>query len=89
MVFRREIKKRIKAIAPFLQLIGDPYLISVPAVQHQDYNMQQSQYWIVEGYTTSLTYPYATRLSDDNPIRYIRNSVKAVVDAYNGSIGPG
>ena len=40
----------------------------------------------MEGYTSSITYPYASRLPDGNPTRYIRNSVKAVVDAYNGKI---
>ena len=45
-----------------------------------------SLYWIQDAYTTSDRYPYAQRLSSGRPMNYIRNSVKVVVDAYNGSV---
>ena len=79
-------------VAPFLTVDGDPY----PAVidgRHQ---------WIVDGYTTAATYPYAERRSlrrghrrgrapgvaaaAERTINYIRNSVKATVDAYDGTV---
>mgnify|MGYP000476419824 CR=1 FL=1 len=83
----REVRERIKSLVPFLDVIGDPYLISTSINNRpKEYNIDQNQYWIVEGYTSSVTYPYASRPPDGIPIRYIRNSVKAVVDSYNGSI---
>ncbi len=87
LLIKREVRQRMKSLAPFLNVISEPYLISVNIKNRPiGYNNTQNQYWIVEGYTTSYTYPYASKLSDSNPIRYIRNSVKAVVDAYNGTI---
>ncbi len=87
LLLRREIKKRIKTIAPFIDLIGDPYLISINIHNPKEpYQKDQNQYWIVEGYTSSEHYPYASLLPDGRPIRYIRNSVKAVIDSYNGSV---
>ncbi len=84
---RRDVKQRIGAIAPFLELMGDPYLVSVPLEDGAEgYQQNQHQYWIVDGFTTSRTVPYAATLPDGRPIRYLRNSVKAVVDAYNGSV---
>ena len=81
------VKERVKTIAPFLEVIGNPYLVStVIDNKNLDYDNNQNQYWIVECYTTSRTYPYASNLPDGNPIRYIRNSVKAIVDAYNGNV---
>ena len=67
--------------------MGDPYLVSVPLEDPPSgYSKDQHQYWIVDGYTTSRTYPYAATLPDGQPQRYLRNSVKAIVDAYNGTV---
>ena len=87
LLLRRDVKKRVKALAPFLQLKGDPYLVSVPMESDlNQYQEDQHQYWIVDGYTSSNTYPYASTLPDGQEMRYIRNSVKAIVDAYNGTV---
>jgi uncharacterized membrane protein (UPF0182 family) len=87
LLLRRDVKKRVQALAPFLQLKGDPYLVSVPMESDlSQYQADQHQYWIVDGYTSSNTYPYASTLPDGQQMRYIRNSVKAVVDAYNGTV---
>jgi len=87
----REPKERVQKIAPFLQLDGDPY----PAV------VGGRILWIVDGYTTSAGYPYSQSsvLGDvtadsttgrqgngAGEVNYIRNSVKATVDAYTGKV---
>jgi uncharacterized membrane protein (UPF0182 family) len=75
VMYHREIGDRVKTAAPFIQFERDPYLVI-----GQDGRL----FWIIDGYTTSDQYPYS------EPVRgmgnYIRNSVKAVVDAYNGSL---
>ncbi len=87
LLIKRDVKNRVKSIAPFLDVLGDPYLVSVDLNnQYKKYDINQKQYWIVECYTSSRTYPYSSNLPDGNPLRYIRNSVKAIVDAYNGSV---
>ena len=87
LLIRRDVKKRVHALAPFLQLKGDPYLVSVPMESGLDgYQEDQHQYWIVDGYTSPNTYPYASTLPDGQKMRYVRNSVKVIVDAYNGSV---
>ena len=87
LLLRRDVKKRVQALAPFLQLKGDPYLVSVPIESDSNqYQEDQHQYWIVDGYTSSNTYPYASTLPDGQEMRYVRNSVKAIVDAYNGTV---
>jgi hypothetical protein len=83
VLFRRNIKHRIQAIAPFLRYDNDPYLVTAkvatPGQQDQNY-----LYWIVDAYTTSDRYPYSDPGSEG--INYIRNSVKVVIDAYHGSV---
>ena len=87
ILLRRELKHRLKIIAPFIEFVGDPYLVSTRVTDHElEYDQDQNQYWIVEGYTKAITYPYASRLPNGQPTRYIRNSVKAIVDAYNGTV---
>ncbi len=87
LLLRREVRQRVSAIAPFLQVTGDPYLVSASVDSSDlDYDPKQNQYWIVEAYTSSRTYPYAANLPDGSPMRYLRNSVKAVVDAYSGRV---
>jgi len=82
VLFRRNVKNRIRAIAPFIKFDSDPYLVAAngnPAFPGNSY-----LYWIVDAYTTSDRYPYSDPHS--NGINYIRNSVKVVIDAYNGSV---
>lgn len=87
LLLRRDVHQRIKALAPFLSLEGDPYLVSVPISEGTPgYESTQHQFWVVDGYTTSRTYPYAAELPDGSALRYVRNSVKAIVDAYNGTV---
>lgn len=92
LLFRRNIRERVQAIAPFLRYDSDPYLVVADVnatrageqrTDHPDSN-QNYLYWIVDAYTTSDHYPYSDPGSDQ--FNYIRNSVKVVIDAYNGSV---
>jgi hypothetical protein len=75
IMYHRQISERVKKAAPFLAFDQDPYLVIA-----RDGRL----FWIIDAYTVSDMYPYS------EPIRgvgnYIRNSVKAVVDAYNGNL---
>ena len=73
--YRRQVSERVKAIAPFLKTDPDPY----PVVDDQG-----KLWWIQDTYTITGRYPYSTR--SEEGFSYIRNSVKAVVDAYNGDV---
>ncbi|BAY12753.1 UPF0182 family protein [Calothrix sp. NIES-2098] len=88
VLLRRNVKQRIRAIAPFLQYDSDPYLVVANANldnNNQDFSTTQNYlYWIVDAYTTSHHYPYSD--TDKDGINYIRNSVKVVIDAYNGTV---
>ncbi|MFI4869694.1 MAG: UPF0182 family protein [Steroidobacterales bacterium] len=77
LLMRRNLRERVQALAPFLTLDPDPYV-----VVGEDGRI----YWLMDAFTTSSTYPYARRyrLAND-PINYIRNSVKIVIDAYTGA----
>lgn len=70
----RSIQERIHRITPFLQLDEDPYLVL------HDGNLV----WIQDAYTTSSHFPYSQKYGDN--LNYIRNSVKIVVDAYDGTV---
>lgn len=72
--FRRNIVERIKALTPFFLLDKDPYIVATA----------QRLYWIQDAYTVSRRYPYSQPYNED--LNYIRNSVKIVVDAYNGTV---
>ncbi len=94
ILYNRTPKERVEAVAPWLTIDGDAY----PAVV--DGRIQ----WIVDAYTTTNGYPYASRttlgdttadslttnqravVAQQNQVNYIRNSVKATVDAYDGSV---
>jgi len=99
LLFRRRIADRIQSIAPFLRYDTDPYLVVAnieddtrnwgtnPAISEPPPDVQADPshlYWMIDAYTTSDRYPYSDPL--DNDFNYIRNSVKVVVDAYNGSV---
>ncbi|MDP9182288.1 MAG: UPF0182 family protein, partial [Actinomycetota bacterium] len=89
IMYTRAPAERVHKLAPFLTLDSDPY----PAV------VDHQLLWIVDGYTTSAGYPYAQRkllgevtldsrglpIANDE-VNYIRNSVKATVDAYTGKV---
>lgn len=80
LLFRRNINQRIRAIAPFLRYDKNPYLV----VANTDNPEQNYLYWIIDAYTTSDHFPYSD--PGENSFNYIRNSVKIVVDAYNGDV---
>jgi len=75
VMYYRQVEERVKKAAPFVRFDRDPYLVI-----KQDGRLV----WIIDGYTTTNRFPYS------EPVRglgnYIRNSVKAVVDAYDGSL---
>ena len=85
LLLRREVRQRLSTMAPFVRFEGDPYLVSVQLDKPGPFARDQHQFWIVEGFTTSRSYPYSAAVPGDADIRYLRNSVKAVVDAYNGT----
>jgi hypothetical protein len=91
--YRRQIRDRIRTVAPFLKLDSDPYITVI------DGRMR----WIVDAYTTSTRYPYSEPVAQTAEIvpgmpanaaqqvaarnvNYIRNSVKVVVDAFDGTM---
>ncbi|MGD8842693.1 MAG: UPF0182 family protein, partial [Gammaproteobacteria bacterium] len=98
IMFHRQIRDRVKQVAPFLTFDEDPYIVLVDG----------RLYWIIDAYTTSQYLPYSEPFSsrevvhyrdgarspgfsrrtaaDLNGVNYVRNSVKAVVDAFEGSV---
>ena len=85
MLWVRGINDRLNKLAPFLSYDADPYPVAVDG----------RTVWVTDAYTTTSRYPYGQRigdvqrspqsgLSDDD--NYVRNSVKAVVDAYSGDV---
>lgn len=84
LLLRRQVNRRLEALAPFLRFEGQPYLVTVRLPERDGYRSSQHQYWLLDGFTTSRSYPY----SDPNPagIRWFRNPVKAVVDAHDGRL---
>ncbi|MFI6418812.1 UPF0182 family protein [Streptomyces sp. NPDC050842] len=96
ILYNRTPKERVEAVAPWLTIDGDAY----PAVVNGRIQ------WIVDAYTTTNGYPYASRttlgdttadsltvgnqqrtvVAQQNQVNYIRNSVKATVDAYDGAV---
>jgi uncharacterized protein len=77
LLMRRNIRDRVLALAPFLTYDPDPYI-----VLGDDGRLS----WIMDAFTVSDNYPYSTSYHlDNNPINYMRNSVKVVIDAYDGT----
>ena len=74
ILYNRQVRERVSKIAPFIEFDRDVYPVIADG----------RIFWIIDGYTTSSYYPYAEPVP--NLGNYIRNSVKAVVDAYNGSV---
>jgi uncharacterized protein len=75
IMIRRNIWERVRTIAPFLRLDHDPYLVI------SDGRM----FWTQDAYTTSSYFPSA-QPAQDLDLNYIRNSVKILIDAYNGTV---
>ncbi|HEX3660356.1 MAG TPA: UPF0182 family protein [Acidobacteriaceae bacterium] len=77
LLMRRNILARVQALAPFLNWDADPYIII---------GDNGHLYWMLDAFTTSDSYPdSASYPLGDDTINYMRNSVKVVVDAYNGT----
>jgi uncharacterized membrane protein (UPF0182 family) len=77
LLMRRTVRDRVAALAPFLTYDEDPYI-----VVGDDGRLS----WVMDAFTSSDSYPYSTHHSVDNqPVNYMRNSVKVVVDAYDGT----
>ena len=74
VLFHRNVAERLTRVAPFLHFDRDPYIVI----------SEGRLFWIADAYTASDRYPYSQPVSGG--INYIRNSVKAVVDAYNGYV---
>jgi len=73
ILFRRSLEERVKTVAPFLFYDNDPYQV-----------IADGKIWFIwDAYTTTNNFPYSERYEDFN---YIRNSVKVVMDAYNGKV---
>ncbi|PLZ07960.1 UPF0182 family protein [Fischerella thermalis] len=84
LLFRRTIRDRVQAIAPFLRFDSDPYLVAASGGGTTLTGQPTDLYWIIDAYTVSDRYPYSD--PGKNSFNYIRNSVKIVVDAYNGTV---
>jgi uncharacterized membrane protein (UPF0182 family) len=76
ILFHTQIHERVKKIAPFITFDRDAYVVIAQGGR---------LFWIIDGYTTSDRYPYSEPLRQ-RQLNYIRNSVKAVVDAFNGTV---
>ncbi|OGM24945.1 hypothetical protein A2627_03190 [Candidatus Woesebacteria bacterium RIFCSPHIGHO2_01_FULL_39_28] len=82
ILYNRGVIERVVKVAPFLTYDRDPYLVVA----------EGKLYWIIDAYTSTDRYPYSQPLplngSPSTPLRvnYIRSSVKAVVDAYDGTV---
>jgi uncharacterized membrane protein (UPF0182 family) len=85
ILLQRDVRSRVAKIAPFLHLDADPYAVVVDGQVK----------WVVDAFTTTNRYPYAETANVsqltagsglDHSFNYVRNSVKAVVDAYSGEV---
>jgi uncharacterized membrane protein (UPF0182 family) len=77
LLMRRNLRDRVSALAPFLTYDPDPYI-----VLGDDGRLS----WIMDAFTLSDSYPYSSHYQlDNNSINYMRNSVKVVIDAYDGT----
>ena len=75
ILLHRNIQDRVRTIAPILSLDHDPYIVVSDG----------RLFWMQDAYTTSDWFPYAQPQSSGG-LNYMRNSVKVVIDAYNGSV---
>ncbi len=78
VLMRRDVEQRVKTIAPFLMFDDDPYIVI---------SKEGRLYWTIDAFTHSDRYPYSTTYkAAGQDVNYIRNSVKAIIDAYDGSV---
>ncbi|MGA3046714.1 MAG: UPF0182 family protein [Terracidiphilus sp.] len=78
LLMRRNVRDRVAVLAPFLTFDQDPYIVVGD-------NGRLS--WVMDAFTSSNTYPYSSHYGlNGESINYMRNSVKAVVDAYDGTV---
>ena len=75
IIYNRNINERVRAIAPFLSFDSDPYMVV---------DEKGKLKWIIDAYTYSDRLPYSKPLKDG--VNYMRNSVKTVIDAYDGTL---
>ena len=73
ILFNRNIRTRVRTIAPFLTFDGDPYMVLADG----------RLFWLYDAYTVSSRYPYSTPSAGG--VNYIRNAVKVAIDAYHGT----
>jgi uncharacterized membrane protein (UPF0182 family) len=75
MMIHRRVRERLQALAPYLTWDTDPYIVVTP---------EGRLVWMLDGYTISDSHPFSRSIDTYGGINYIRNSVKATVDAYDG-----
>ncbi len=86
VIYNRDIEERVRELAPFLEFDADPYPVIADG----------RTVWIIDAYTTTAEFPYSQHLVSSDSfvepadlqgrLNYVRNSVKAVVDAYSGEV---
>jgi uncharacterized membrane protein (UPF0182 family) len=77
VLIHRNIRELVNGVAPFLTYDNDPYIVV---------SNEGRLFWIMDAFTESASYPYSQHHKvGDNNVNYIRNSVKVVIDAYNGT----
>ena len=76
IIINRNIMDRVQKIAPFLSYDADPYIVTADG----------KLYWMLDAYTYSSYYPYSEPFSPETNVNYIRNSVKVVIDTFNGDV---
>ncbi len=85
VIYNRDINLRVRELAPFLDFDSDPYPVLADG----------GVFWVIDAYTTTNRFPYSQQVQTDSfresadlrgGFNYVRNSVKAVVDAYNGDV---
>ena len=76
MMIHRRVRERVQALAPYLTWDSDPYIVVTP---------EGRLVWMIDGYTTSDSHPFSRQIEAySDEINYMRNSVKATIDAYDG-----
>ena len=77
-LIHRNIREMVDSVAPFLIYDDDPYIVV---------NNEGRLYWMIDAFTESANYPYSRHYTaGNNQVNYLRNSVKTVIDAYNGTV---
>ncbi|MFN0028039.1 MAG: UPF0182 family protein [Acidimicrobiales bacterium] len=85
MLYVRDVRERVQSVAPFLSFDSDPYPVLA----------EGRIIWVIDGYTTTDSYPYGQAFDGENlpaesglrrQFNYVRNSVKATVDGYDGTV---